>query len=70
MELRAIVDQVAGQPFEFRRVEFGERFLREVTRVFVLVLAFASVHAKYRAQVHTSAGAEPKRHTQVCRFQQ
>jgi hypothetical protein len=70
MELRAIVDQVAGQPFEFRQVEFGEQFLREVTRVFVLVLAFSSVHAKYRAQVHIAAGAEPKHHTQVCRFQQ
>jgi hypothetical protein len=69
MELRAIFDRVAGQPFEFRQVEFCARFLREVTRVFVLALAFSSVHAKCRAQVHISAGAEPEPHTQVCRFQ-
>ena len=69
MESHAIFDRVAGQPFEFRQVEFCARFLREVTRAFVLALAFSSGRVKYRAQVRISAGAEQERHTRVCQFQ-
>jgi len=69
MESHASVDRGVERRSVFRQAAFCARFLREVTRVFVLALAFSSVHAKYRAQVRISAGAEQERHTRVCQFQ-
>jgi hypothetical protein len=69
MESHASVDRGVERRSVFRQAAFCARFLREVTRVFVLALAFSSGRVKYRAQVRISAGAEQERHTRVCQFQ-